>query len=298
MNQLLRLAAFAARVLPAPVKRAIYTMRPLARLVRGALNRAAPDGLSQVQVAAGGLQGMTVVLDMQTEKDYWLGTYEPELQQAVTDLVQPGMVIYDVGANVGYISLLLARAAAEKGRVFAFEALPDNIARIRRNAALNRMEARITPIHAAVVERAGPVRFLVHPSNAMGKAVGSAGREHPEEYLREIEVPGLTLDEFAYAQGNPLPQVVKMDIEGGEVLAVQGMQRLLAQVRPLLLIELHGQAAASAVWHSLMQHGYTVQRMQPGRPLVRSLDELGWKSYLIASSGEEIAPRRLPDAGL
>jgi len=77
-----------------------------------------------VQVAAGGLQGLRLSLDMQTEKDYWLGTYEPELQAAVADLVKPGMQVYDVGANIGYVSLLLARRVGAAGHVYAFEALP------------------------------------------------------------------------------------------------------------------------------------------------------------------------------
>ncbi len=98
-----------------PVKRGLYRFRPLAGLLRGALNRAAPQGFTPVVVAAGGLQGLSLSLDLQEEKDYWLGTYEPDLQAAVAELVQPGMLVYDVGANIGYISLLLARRVGESG---------------------------------------------------------------------------------------------------------------------------------------------------------------------------------------
>jgi hypothetical protein len=48
---------------------------------------------------------------MQVDKDYWLGTYEPELQAALREFIQPGMVTYDIGANIGYVSLLMAKAA-------------------------------------------------------------------------------------------------------------------------------------------------------------------------------------------
>ena len=116
---------------------AIYCIKPLARLVRRGLNAAAPQGLSQATIAAGRLAGATLLLDMQIEKDYWLGAYEPELQDAIGRHIRPGMVVYDVGANVGYISLMLARAVGESGRVLAFEPLPANAERIRRNAALN-----------------------------------------------------------------------------------------------------------------------------------------------------------------
>lgn len=280
-NLILSLAASAARLLPDPAKQAIYRVRPLARLIRGSLNRAAPRGLTQVQIAAGGLEGFSLLLDMQSEKDYWLGTYEPELQAAVADWVKPGMVIYDVGANIGYISLLLARATGETGRVFAFEALPANQARIRANLELNGMTARVEVVSCAVIDHSRPVRFLVGPSNGMGKAEGSAGRQEIR-YGDVIEVPGIALDGFVYDTGNPAPQLVKMDIEGGEVLALPGMQRLLAEARPLILLELHGPEAAAIAWNSLAGAGYRICRMVSGYPAVPSFQSLEWKAYIVA----------------
>ena len=72
---LLNIAAFAAKVLPNPLKQAIYKIKPLARLIRRGLNRAAPTGMVEVKVAGGDLRGFTILLDMQIDKDYWLGTY-------------------------------------------------------------------------------------------------------------------------------------------------------------------------------------------------------------------------------
>jgi len=281
MNLLLRLAAFAARILPDSLKRAIYRIKPLAGFLRRELNRAAPVELTVVQVAAGGLQGFNLQLDLQLEKDYWLGTYELELQQAVDELVQPGWVVYDVGANIGYISLMLARRVGETGQVFSFEALPANVQRLQQNIALNGLQERVWVVSAAVVDRAAPVHFLVHPSNSMGKAVGSAGRDKIHEYQQEIEVMGITLDGFVFDENHPAPQMIKMDIEGGEVLAVQGMQRILAELRPLMLIELHGHEAARAIWSALVGAGYTIHRMQAGFPKVESIELLDWKAYII-----------------
>jgi FkbM family methyltransferase len=284
----LSMAAAAARLLPASFKRAIYHAGPLARFIRRALNRAAPQGLSPVTVAAGGLQGARLLLDLQAEKDYWLGTYEPELQQAVHDWLRPGMVVYDVGANVGYVSLLLARRAGEQGQVFAFEPLPANQERLAANLRLNPW-AHLTCIPAAVVDRSGPVRFLAHASGAMGKAAGSAGRQD-QSYPSQIEVAGINLDEFAYppsgpaeaeAWHGPLPQAIKMDIEGGEVLALQGMPRLLSEARPLILLELHGPESARAAWETLTAARYQLLRMQPGYPPIPSLETLDWKAYII-----------------
>ncbi|MFM8320598.1 MAG: FkbM family methyltransferase [Chloroflexota bacterium] len=266
--------------MPMPLKRALYRFPALARLIRGGLNAAAPAGLSQITVAAGALQGCRLLLDLHTEKDYWLGVYEPELQ-AAAGWVRPGWTIYDVGANIGYISLLLACAAGPDGRVFAFEALPDNLERLHANLALNDLQPRVTVIPAAVIDGQRPVRFLVGPSGAMGKAEGSAGRQEVR-YAGAIEVDGLSLDEFVYTLGNPAPQLVKMDIEGGEVLALPGMRRLLAQARPLVFLEQHGPESAQAAWQAFTAAGYQVRRMQPGYPAVAALDQLDWKAYLIA----------------
>jgi FkbM family methyltransferase len=279
-NFLLNAAAFAAKILPNSFKQAIYKVKPLARLIRRGLNRAAPSGLVEVKVAAGDLAGFTILLDMQVDKDYWLGTYEPELQAALRELIPAGAVIFDVGANIGYVSLLLAKAAGESGKVFAFEALPTNVEQLRRNVALNRMEARVTVIDRAVTRASGPVRFLVHASGGMGKVAGSAGRA--DKYESELTVPGISLDEFVYIQGNPPPQVVKVDIEGGEVLALPGMSRVLTEARPLLLMELHGPESCRAAWETLTNAGYQICWMRPGYPVIPSLEALGWKAYIVA----------------
>ena len=280
-NPLLTLAVWTARWLPMPVKRGLYRFPPLAGALRGALNRAAPHGLTQVTVAAGGLAGVNLLLDLQQEKDYWLGTYEPELQAAAAELVKPGMTVYDVGANIGYISLLLAQRLGAHGRVYAFEALPANLERLEANLELSGYAGRVTVVPAAVVEQERQVRFLVGPSGGMGKADGSAGRQDVA-YSQSIEVAGLSLDSFVYRDGNPAPQVVKMDIEGGEVLALPGMRRLLEEARPLVLLELHGQEAARAAWEAFAQARYRLYPMHDRRAPIRSIDELDWKAYLIA----------------
>jgi FkbM family methyltransferase len=289
-NFLLSFAAFAARILPNSFKQAIYKVKPLARIIRGGLNRAAPTGLVEVKIAAGDLAGYTILLDMQMDKDYWLGTYEPELQSAIRQLIPPGAVIFDVGANIGYVSLLLAKAAGEAGRVFAFEALPSNVDQLHCNIALNSMEKLVTVIDRAVTQAPGPVRFLIHASGGMGKVAGSAGRQ--DNYESEITVPGISLDEFVYGQGNPPPKVVKMDIEGGEVLALPGMRRVLTEARPLMLMELHGPESCRAAWETLTESGYEICWMRSGHPVIPSLEALGWKAYIVARPLQKLGSRK------
>lgn len=273
-----------SRIFPNSLKRLIYRIEPLANLIRSVFNSAAPEGFEEVVIASGDLTGMRMLLDLHQEKDYWLGTYELELQSAVRDLVQPGWIAYDVGANIGYVTLLLARAVGLEGRVFAFEALPANLHRLRLNVKLNSMNPMVTIVPKAVTQISGSVRFLVGPSVGTGKAEGSAGRRL--EYADVIEVSSISLDEFIFEDRHPAPQVVKMDIEGGEVLALPGMRSLLEEIHPLLFLELHGRESARVAWDMLHEVGYRILHMRSGYPLVRSFETLDWKSYLVALYSE------------
>jgi len=279
-NRFLGIASWVARSLPLPARQALYHFPPLARLIRRSINAAVDDGLTVIAVAAGDLKGYKLQLNLKAEKSRWLGTYEPELQEALREFLKPGMTVYDVGANIGYVTLMIAHNVGSQGKVFAFEALPDNVARIRKNISLNKLE-NVSVISAAVLDRTAPVTFYVHDSAGMGKAAGSAGRSG-EYYKAEISVPGLSLDEFVFKLGNPPPGAVKMDIEGGEVLALPGMQRVLEEYHPLLLLELHGPESEQVAWKTLSQAGYRLRAMEKNYPLITNPASLGWKAYLIA----------------
>ncbi len=162
-NLILSFAGFLAQVLPQSSKRAIYRNKQLANLIRTRLNRAAPEGFSEVTIAAGDNKGSHMLLELKVEKDYWLGTYEPELQAAITDLVKPGRIVYDIGANIGFITLLFTKRTGSQGHVYAFEALPANVIRLIHNIELNDFEEMVTVVQAAVQDQSGNDEFLVAP---------------------------------------------------------------------------------------------------------------------------------------
>jgi FkbM family methyltransferase len=282
---LLELVSWISRIIPSRVKQGLYRLGPITRLIRGTLNRAAPLGYTRVTVAGGALSGIVLNLDLQSEKDYWLGTYEADLQAALADFAKEGMVAYDLGANIGYITLMLARAVGPKGHVFAFEALPTNIRRLRKHLELNNIEPRVTPVHGAVVGTPGQVEFLRGPSGATGKVSGAAGREI--QTADRLLVDGIVLDDYVYRQGHPPPDLIKMDIEGGEIQALPGMKQVLLQARPVLLMELHGPQSAQAAWQALSDANYHIQQMSFGSPQVESWEELDWKAYLVARPGDK-----------
>jgi FkbM family methyltransferase len=280
----MRAAAFAARILPSPVKQALYRFGPVTTALRAGLNRSVPAGMTMVTVAGGLAHDMHLVLDLRTEKDVWLGTYEPELQAAIQKYGRQGMVAYDIGANIGYVSILLAIAGGPRSQVFAFEPLPANLERLRAHIEMNNLQDRVKAIPIAIGEHTGRSRFLVHVSGGMGKLEGSDGRQ--ARYDSVIDVETLTLDDFVWSLGNPPPALIKIDIEGGETGAVRGMQRVFRESRPIMLVELHGPEARQAVWEAFGRADYRMYSMShPGTPIAGP-DSLGWKAYVIGLPGE------------
>jgi FkbM family methyltransferase len=278
-NPILTLAARTARYLPAPLKRGLYKLGPLTKLMRGLLNQVAPSGLTRIDIAGGLLAGIPCEIDLQSEKDYWLGTYEIDLQNALSGLVRPGMVTYDVGANVGYISLILGKLVGEDGKVFSLEANPENVKRLKINLKLNEKLSQFTLIGKAVADKTGAIEFFVHESDDMGKVAGSAGRQ--EKYTESLSIESVSLDDFVYKENHPAPHLIKIDIEGGEVLAFPGMHQLLRKAQPLILVELHGPESAAEALNTLNTADYSLHLMKAGFPQVDSVEELDWKAYLI-----------------
>lgn len=278
----IRSAGWVASKLPGGAREAVYRLGPLTRLIRRVLNEAAPKGMSQVRVAAGPLKGITLLLDLEAEKDLWLGNYELPVWETAERLVRPGMTVFDVGANVGYMSLGLARLVGPGGEVIAIEPLPGNLERLHTHLALNKeLAKRVRVITAAAGRETGKASFLVHASGGMGKLEASSGRQG--DYAAQTEVSVVSLDSLVFDQRLPSPGLIKLDVEGGEAMALMGARRLLREVRPLLFIEFHGPEASSQCWDILAEDSYRIRLMKAGLPMVETPDEMGWKAYVVAS---------------
>lgn len=284
MGWMARAAAWLAARLPGPVRSWLYRLGPVTRALRGILNRSVPSEPVEVEVAAGLLQGARFELDLQLEKDMWLGTYEGELQTVLGRLVRPGMTIYDVGANIGYLTIGLARLVGESGAVVAFEPLEANVKRLRSALRLNHLTERVELVAAAVGGADGNGEFFVHRSAGMGKLAGSAGRQPQYTATREVRV--VSLDSWSQSHPTRDPDWIKVDVEGGEGQVLAGAHELLEGVRPGWILELHGPQASEQVWRQLERADYRVYRANAGLPRIRSLEALDWKAYVIAVAAE------------
>lgn len=277
----LSFTAWVSRITPLSFKKAVYKVTPLAKFIRSSLNLISTAELQEVLVTSGGLKGKRFYLDLSTEKDYWLGTYEPELIAQLGNVVKRSSVVYDVGANIGYLTVFIASRIANSGRVYAFEALPENVQRLNSNLQINNLQDQVQVVPLAIIDSRKPVKFYRGLSDSTGKAEGSVGRDYAK-LTQTIDVNGISLDEFIFVEGNLAPKVVKMDIEGGETLAFSGMQKMLSEIKPVVFLEIHGPEAGEIVFNSFSSAGYQVNLLGKSGAIIRSYKDLGWKAYIVA----------------
>jgi FkbM family methyltransferase len=158
------------------------------------------------------------------------------MQAAFEQLLQPGMCVYDVGANVGFFSVIAARLVGPEGCVISFEPLPANARQIERNADLNHL-GHIQVQTEALGREDGKVSFLVSEVSAWGK-LATAGC--PNKPAGEISIGVRRIDTIVEEGRIRKPDLIKIDVEGAEADVLAGAFQTLALLRPVLLIELHG----------------------------------------------------------
>ena len=213
------------------------------------------DALTWVQVQHGPGEGIWLRLNPRTGRDYFQGTVEPEVQAILQRIVRPGMNVYDIGANIGFFSLLAAKLAGANGRVVAFEADPEIAERLWENVGRNG-GAPIRVEEKAVWSSAGEVSFAradvqQSPDRGLGHVTGV---QEASGESATIRIPAVALDEYFSASG--APDFIKCDVEGAEVEVFRGAQKLLEEKRPAILCEMHGDENRRRVTEQFTRLGY------------------------------------------
>ena len=200
---------------------------PALKQAIGRLNRELADEF--LPISAGPGAGL-VIAGGETNLGYRLGTTEPDLQALILAELRPGATFYDVGANVGFFTLIAARRVGAKGNVVALEPAPGTVARLRRNVEANNFR-NVQVVEAAVGGTVGRAT-LARGSSSLDARLAHAGQVGED-------VAMLTLDHGVGVLGWPPPTLIKLDIEGAEVDALRSMLQVVAAHRPTLIIEVH-----------------------------------------------------------
>lgn len=237
----------------------------LKRLARSLITRLLVPPGSTATIFRGPLKGRRYTVDALSGWSHLYGGWEPDACEFYRRTVRQGMTVYDIGANTGMHTLLFSVLTGPGGRVYAFEPLPVNLDRIRDTLRLNDV-LNVTIVDAAVSDTAGTAEFHQGPNNFQGSLIQQGGGS--------ITVRTATLDDLI-AGGYPPPDLIKMDIEGAESLALAGYEKSIEAHRPIMAIDLHTPEQDLKVGAFLQRHRYRIHRLRgPRERTARLLTEV------------------------
>lgn len=173
------------------------------------------------------------------------GDYAGDELHEYRALIKPGSVFYDVGAHVGYVSLVAAKWVGPEGRVVAFEPLPLNIRYLKKHIEINR-EDNVELFPVAVSDRCGEQRFDIAGGTGRGRIADGTG----------VPITTVSLDALCAGGRIPPPSVIKMDVEGAELLALTGASETIRKYRPAILLSTHGEQVKQQCEKLLQSFGY------------------------------------------
>jgi len=166
----------------------------------------------------------------------WLGEADDDVREALLARVKPDATVFDVGANVGWWTVPLSRRVGpHNGKVVAFEPVPANRARLEWAIAANAMQAHVEVAAVALGDKSGELgMWLKSAETGAGSGtaalVTGAGPSH-------LKVPVVTLDAWVAERGVTRCDLIKLDIEGAELMMLRGAEKFIAKTRPLIFGE-------------------------------------------------------------
>jgi FkbM family methyltransferase len=163
--------------------------------------------------------------------DMAMDRYEPATTRLFQETVKPDMVVIDIGAHVGYFSLLAAKLVGHTGKVYSFEPEPGNHAVLLKNIDANGYD-NIVATQMAVSDRTGNLTLYITALDSGRHSVYHHGL--PER--GSVTVESTSLDSFLESEGWPTVDLIKVDVEGAEVAVLDGMTQLMEKNPDLRLI--------------------------------------------------------------
>lgn len=226
------------------------------------------------------------------------GVWEEWTEAVLRRLVRSGMTVIEVGANIGYFTLTMARAAGSNGRVFAFECDPELAQTARDNVEINGLQRVAAVLELAVGDRNGTATFYRADRHRGGGSTVKGLEQNPmmaSDQRTALEVPMTTLDAFI-AQAKIQPDLIKLDAEGAEAAILRASPELFGSPRPLTIVmEFFPRFVReagddpAALLHFMVEHGFTLEAISEKR---RRGEPVAVETLLARESAELVLRRR------
>ena len=189
---------------------------------------------------------------------YLTGVYEPEATHFISSRIKLGMTVLDIGADIGYYTLLFAKHVGSKGRVYAFEPIPKAKCYLDKNISMNGLD-NVRTFGFALFDKSDMV-CLEEP---LTKSQINPSKRRLSR--NDIQVETKVFDEWKLKEGVDNVDLVKLDVEGAELNVLRGMKNTLERQNPRILIELHPNqlksfgSSPSDIIRFLSEFGYKIE---------------------------------------
>jgi FkbM family methyltransferase len=205
------------------------------------------------------------------DSEFALGTYELPVQEVLAKYLKPGDIFYDIGANIGFFSVIAAKLVTSCGHVYAFEPVRENAACIRRNIKLNNF-SQISVLEKAVSNSVGEGEMLLtlHPG---GHALSTVCT--PPDLKSSFTVELVSIDDLLAQKKLLPPNLVKIDVEGAELNVLKGMKQTIQQFKPIIIYEVDDGNEKSLKQKSqeietfISSFGYKIMPLADAYPLIQ-----------------------------
>jgi FkbM family methyltransferase len=219
------------------------------------------------------------------------GVYEKYETELFKKMAQDGMVVVDIGANIGYYTLIAAKLVGDKGIVYAFEPEPRSYKLLCQNIAINGY-TNIVPIQKAVSKTNGKTKLYVDAAIA---DISSFAKDNVLRYSKDLdylEVETITLDDFfERTVGDDRIDLMKVDVEGAEEIVVDGAERVLKKNSLKILMEFVPRQLRNVgtdpfeLLRKLRNYGFAIKLLNGGKQVLEPIENTE-KFCSKAKSGE------------
>jgi FkbM family methyltransferase len=217
------------------------------------------------RIPFGANKGRKICTSFEMTPRVFLGIDEPHITKFAKDMIKEGDVVYDIGAHIGYTSLLFAQNLGDTGKVYAFEILPSTAELLKKTVNANKFNN--IEVHNTGLGLSTQTIQLIKGPTAMTDIYTT-----PQENERTELCKITSLDQ--YVKDNTLtgPSLIKIDIEGAEIDCLRGGHELINKYKPIMLIEFHDLSLLKEGYHLLESWGYSLTSQDGTTINVKQLD--------------------------